>query len=278
MSGEAGKIRKDAMVEDHQDHGKGSEEEEDEEVSLKDLLCSMQREMKTVSGKVGRLEQQLEDVKTKQEKAREEARKEAQNKKRSLKEVREANEQLKKEQSAALQKIHEEVLKEVQGKVPTTEKHAQMEQEEGDWVRRARAHLPTRNDKDRDRNVPRYSEMETRIERPKPKTTNNNGTLSLICVADWKDESIGKVKNALRAEIGQAENDSASHSGDRQRKRTWPDVNAVRHFNQYGTTSRPLMEIACTPDKAELVMDFFERQGTVVFDGNPNPCIDPTFE
>lgn len=36
------------------------------------------------------------------------------------------------------------------------------------------------------------------------------------------------------------------------------------------------MEMACTPDKTDL--NFFEKLGIEVFDGDVNPCIDPTFE
>lgn len=292
--------RKNEMVDEYSDEEVESRGEEDQDVSLKNLLLSMQEQMTKVSQKVGGFEKQLsesredmsqmadkiEAVKSQQEVAREEARKEALSTKHSLQEVRDINEHLAKEQTKALQKIQEQVLREVQGNILGAQPNGPMDLEKesnetGEWARKARTPMHTENAGDRNAILPRYSEMESRTERPKTKTTNTNGTLSLVYVADWKDESIGKVKNALRAEIGQASNVAASHSGENRNSKYWPDVNAVRHINQYGTDSespnRPLMEIACTAEKAEMVMDFFKKHGTTVFDGDLNPCIDPTF-
>lgn len=36
------------------------------------------------------------------------------------------------------------------------------------------------------------------------------------------------------------------------------------------------MEIACTPDKAETLRNFFENHNVQVYDNQINPCIDPT--
>lgn len=121
----------------------------------------------------------------------------------------------------------------------------------------------------------RYTEIEIKEERPRPRTSNTNGGLNLVYIRDWRNESIGVIKKALRIEIGQTTGDSASNKGNQQRDDPWPDVNAVRHINQYGTPTSPLLEIACTPDKTDVFRNFFNGQGIEICEGDLNPCIDP---
>lgn len=51
-----------------------------------------------------------------------------------------------------------------------------------------------------------------------------------------------------------------------------PDVDSIRHVNQFGTLAVPVMEIACLPEKLDLVQNFFHYNGIEVFT-NINPFI-----
>lgn len=121
----------------------------------------------------------------------------------------------------------------------------------------------------------KYTDIALRKERTRPQSTNTNWALCLIYVREWRDESIGVIKKALRTEIGSLTGGSAEYDGGRQEKELWPDVDAVRHINQYGTPTSPLMEIACTPDKADTLREFFNKQSAEICDNQHNPCIDP---
>lgn len=109
--------------------------------------------------------------------------------------------------------------------------------------------------------------------RSKLQTTNTNSGLSLIYIRDWNFESIGVIKKVLRTEIGQETGGPAIHNSQHHRKDPWPDVDTVRHINQYVSPSTPLMEVAYTPDKTDMVREFFECQGVKVCDAEINACI-----
>lgn len=54
-----------------------------------------------------------------------------------------------------------------------------------------------------------------------------------------------------------------------------PDIDAVRHLNQFGTPDAPLMEIACTQDRKELVVKFFNESSIEVWPEDINPLLAP---
>lgn len=110
----------------------------------------------------------------------------------------------------------------------------------------------------------------------RPQTKNTNGALCLVYVIDWRDMSIGAVKKAVRLEIGQTTiRMDGNNTGGRQ-DTPWPDVDVVRYINKYGSLAKSLLEVAYTPEKADIVCDFFTNQGITVFYGQLNPCVDPT--
>lgn len=78
--------------------------------------------------------------------------------------------------------------------------------------------------------------------------------------------------------IGQVTGGLASNHGRKQANEHWPGVDAVRHINQYGTPTSPLLEIACTPDRSDTLRDFFTKQSIEVCHAHMNPCIDPAVQ
>lgn len=52
----------------------------------------------------------------------------------------------------------------------------------------------------------------------------------------------------------------------------------MRHINQFGTPTSPLMEISCTAENAENLREFFGKHEIEVFDGQLKPCIDPAIK
>lgn len=146
----------------------------------------------------------------------------------------------------------------------------------GDWVKRTSAPPQPEGPKGRDVPLPtKYSDIETREERRCPQTMNTNGALTIVYVRDCKNDSIGVVKKALRMEIGQLTGGSTDQMGTRQRNKTWQDVDTVRYINQFGSPKSPLMEIVCTPNKADIIHEFFMKQGVEICDAQLNPCLDP---
>lgn len=52
-----------------------------------------------------------------------------------------------------------------------------------------------------------------------------------------------------------------------------PDVDGIRHVNQFGRPSVPVMEIACIPEKLDLVQNFFRDKNITTWD-NINPSLE----
>lgn len=75
---------------------------------------------------------------------------------------------------------------------------------------------------------------------------------------DWRKEPVGTVKRALRQKILAWSSQAAINDRAEEQEEVIIDIDAVRHLNQFGTSEKPLMEIACTPEKADLVRNFFE--------------------
>lgn len=49
-----------------------------------------------------------------------------------------------------------------------------------------------------------------------------------------------------------------------------PDVDAIRHVNQFGTPVVSVMEVTCVPEKSDLVLNFFQYNGIETW-SNINP-------
>lgn len=54
-----------------------------------------------------------------------------------------------------------------------------------------------------------------------------------------------------------------------------PDFDAVRHLNQFGTPNSPLMEIACTLERKDQVIQFFKDSDIQIWPDNINPLFAP---
>lgn len=75
-------------------------------------------------------------------------------------------------------------------------------------------------------------------------TLQTNGTISRVYVQDWRIEPVGKVKRALRQEIAEWATEQADENGNMSDAEVTPDLDAVRHVNQFGTPDVSVMEIA----------------------------------
>lgn len=130
-------------------------------------------------------------------------------------------------QADAILKLQEDILREVENKLSGLEKVTgngsandgeSRQERESEWVRRARSE--PQNNKMRERTEPiptSYIEIARKEEHVRTQTTNTNGVLTLLYVCDWRDESIGVIKKALRTEIGKQEGSPASNNGQHQR-------------------------------------------------------------
>lgn len=92
-------------------------------------------------------------------------------------------------------------------------------------------------------------------------TTRTDGVLSRVYIHDWRSEPVGKVKKYLRREIGEWLQQRMVEDGQEDDGNSGPDVDSVRHVNQFGSPEVPIMEVACVPAKAEAVREFFRQNG-----------------
>lgn len=59
---------------------------------------------------------------------------------------------------------------------------------------------------------------------------------------------------------------------------TKPDLDAVRHVNQFGSPTQPMMEISSTPEKSDTVRDFLRENNIETWSSYINPFLDPSVE
>lgn len=102
--------------------------------------------------------------------------------------------------------------------------------------------------------------------------------MSRIYVKDWRSETDGVVKKALRIDIGEWVQTQAVDEGQMVTEEAWPDLEAVRHENQFGSPELPMMEIACTPEKSETVRDFWKENNIETWSTDLNPFLDPSVD
>lgn len=57
-----------------------------------------------------------------------------------------------------------------------------------------------------------------------------------------------------------------------------PDIDSVRHLNQFGTPDVPLMEVACTQDRKDMVIQFFKDSQIEVWPDSINPLVAPDID
>lgn len=105
--------------------------------------------------------------------------------------------------------------------------------------------------------------------------TQTNGIPRRVYVRDWRREPVGAVKQAQRIAIAQwtAQNDMDVE--DSQAMEPSPDIDVVRHINQFGTPDVPLMEIACTAERKDRVVQFFAENEIQRWPEDINPLLAP---
>lgn len=97
-------------------------------------------------------------------------------------------------------------------------------------------------------------------------------------VKDWRSEPVGVVKKALRQDIGEWLQLNAANEGQMFTEEVWPDLDAVRHVNQFGTPDCPIMEIACTPEKSDVVREFLRANKIETWPASINPFLEPSVD
>lgn len=60
-----------------------------------------------------------------------------------------------------------------------------------------------------------------------------------------------------------------------QQTEIMPDIDAVRHLNQFCSLDNPIMEVACTSERADLVRRFFQESEIQLWPQDINPLRDP---
>lgn len=101
--------------------------------------------------------------------------------------------------------------------------------------------------------------MARRVANTRRTSTDTNGQLVRLYVREWRSEPVGKVKRALRKEIAEWARATEMEDSDNPASETEPDVDAIRYVNQFGTPQVPVIEIACVPEKFDLVSKFLQE-------------------
>lgn len=109
-----------------------------------------------------------------------------------------------------------------------------------------------------DKDIPNYLSMAKKASSQRPGASKTNSTLARVYVQDWRKDPVGTVKRALRLAIGEWLKQDDMGDTDEQDTSPTPELDAVRHLNQFGTPDAPLMEVACTVEKRDQVIQFFE--------------------
>lgn len=118
--------------------------------------------------------------------------------------------------------------------------------------------------------VGKYTRMARRSQNNRKTATQTNGNLVTMYVRDWRSEPVGRVKKALRQEIAEWSENENMEDGATTEGTAEPDIDAIRHVNQFGTPAVPVMEIACTPEKLDLLERFFQANQIAIWtDINP---------
>lgn len=102
-----------------------------------------------------------------------------------------------------------------------------------------------------------YLDMARRKPTPRPTSSVTNGGLSRVYIKYWRKQPVGLVKRALRKAVSVWSNQTVMDDGEMDKEEAILDIDAVRHLNQFGTPEQPIMEVACTPERAATVVNFF---------------------
>lgn len=114
-----------------------------------------------------------------------------------------------------------------------------------------KAAQPPRNNDKPPQPTPKYKTMARRVSETRPPTTLTNSALTRVYVKDWRSDPVEVVKKAN--DIEKWTNLKGVDEVSIKTAEVWPDLDAVRHVNQFGYPEQPMMEIACTPQKSDTV-------------------------
>lgn len=183
-----------------------------------------------------------------------------------------------------LQAMKDGVLKEIQGKLAAADSALQSISSNvptgkvrggGQSYADKAAHIPAASDMQHP--VLNYLDMERKQPNARPAATQTNGNLARVYIKDWRTEPVGAVKRALRQAIATWVAQQEMVDNEAQEADVMVDIDSVRHLNQFGTPEKPIMEIACTPERVGLVKRFFQESEIPLWDDNINPLLDPEY-
>lgn len=86
------------------------------------------------------------------------------------------------------------------------------------------------------------------------------------------------MKRALRIAIGTWKVQNNMEVDEAAGEEVTPDIDSVRHLNQFGTPDTPLMEVACTNDHKDTVIQFFKDSKIEVWPDNISPLLAPDID
>lgn len=141
-----------------------------------------------------------------------------------------------------------------------------------------KAAQPPRNNTEPPQPIPKHTMMTKSMIQNGPPTNLTNGALSRVYVKDWRIEPVGVVKKALRKDIEEWVHQKEAEGGAMVTEEMWLDLDAVRHINQFGSPEQPMMEIACTPEKSDIVREFLHDKNIETWIVTTNPFIDPSVD
>lgn len=111
---------------------------------------------------------------------------------------------------------------------------------------------------------------------PRATATITNGALLRVYIKYWRQDPVGAVKIALRTAIAmRVQQSNMAVEDDVAPTEVIPDIDAVRHLNQFGSPENPVMEVACTPEKEDLVRTLFKESNIDLLTDDLNPLLDP---
>lgn len=189
------------------------------------------------------------------------------------------------EQKKALTELRSGIIQDIQMKLEAATEN--MKNDHGRTAGRQNPHAdtyaeraarPGRNEAQKDKAITSYFEMAKRTTTQRPAASMTDGTLESVYAKEWSKQLVGAVKRALRIAIGVWKQQNVMEVDEENDEEASPDIDAVRHLNQFGTPEAPLMEVACTRDRKETVIKFFKESNIEVWPDTINPLLAPDIE
>lgn len=126
--------------------------------------------------------------------------------------------------------------------------------------------------------IPKYVAITKRTSSTRTPTSQTNGGLAIVYVKDSRSEPVGIAKKTLRQDIAEWLQQKEGEEGAMVIEETWPDLDAVRHVNQFGTPDEPMMEICCTSEKVDSVRAFLPDNDIETWPSDTKPLRIPSIQ